>query len=77
MISETFALTVNIPLKSGARAAATFTLDTGGELSISQAAEVRKILKSCDGEVYVSMVKTTVDDNFKPWDPPAVADKVA
>lgn len=71
MITERFSVRVSIPLKSGARAEAEFKLgDQHDDLSQTQAMEVKKALHTAaavgEVEMYVSVVKTTVDDSFKP-----------
>lgn len=72
MITETFSVACSIPLDdTGSRANATFTLgDDGVPLSQTQALAVKKLLMAAAaaGEVvlYASVVKTTVDDSFKP-----------
>lgn len=66
MISETFSVNLSIPLKSGARAVADIYVENGGPLSIQQALEIKKLLRSVDGEIYVNIAKTTLDDDFRP-----------
>lgn len=72
MLTETFEVRCSIPLDdTGSRANATFTLgDDGVPLSQTQALAVKKLLMAAAaaGEVvlYASVVKTTVDDSFRP-----------
>ncbi len=71
MITERYSVRVSIPLKSGNRAEATFMLgDQAADLSQNQAMEVKKALATAaavgEVEMYISVVKTTVDDSFKP-----------
>ena len=70
MITDAFTVRCSIPLKSGNRAEAVFKLgDQGQELSQNQAMEVQKALKTAaavaDIELYVSIVHTKTDDNWK------------
>lgn len=70
MITDRFSVNVSIPLKSGARAEATFKLgDQHDDLSQNQAQEVQKALKTAAAvgeiEMYVSVVKVTTDDSWK------------
>lgn len=73
MLTETFHVRVSLPLKSvnGSRAEATFLLgETGEPLSQNMAIEVKKILTgafaNATQEAYVSIVKTSVDDGWRP-----------
>lgn len=70
MITDTFRVRVSLPLKSGARAEADFTLDNNGQLNQQQAMEVQKALKTAAAvaelEMYVSVVSTQVNDAWKP-----------
>jgi len=71
MITDRFSVRVSIPLKSGNRAEAEFKLgDQAADLSQNQAQEVQKALKTAaavgEVEMYVSVVKITTDDSWKP-----------
>lgn len=71
MITDTFRVRVSIPMKGGARAEADFLLgDTRVSLTHQQAVDLHKALKTAgavsDMEMYVAIVKTSVDDGFKP-----------
>ena len=71
MITDRFSVQVSIPLKSGARAEATFKLgDQADDLSQNQAMEVKKALSTAaalgEVEMYVSVIKQTTDDSWRP-----------
>jgi len=61
MQTETYAVHVSIPISDISRAEATFTVD-----SLKQAVELKKWFKGCDGEVYPSIVRTSIDNDYRP-----------
>jgi hypothetical protein len=71
MITESYTVKLSIPLKSGARAEAELKLgDSQDVLSLSQATEVCKALRTAaatgDVTLYCNVIKTSIDDNYKP-----------